>query len=848
MLGEGRLVSHPHGEGTAADQRASLLVSGPAVVYTAALAPPPAATPGSAVASGATGPDRTLLRDVSPNIREMLGLDESWSADSWTVESAATLIQRIHPDDRRWVLRGLGAARRHGNWIAEYRLRDARGRWLWVRDHMTLMRDDAGAPSAVTGVIVDITEQRSLELTLRREHSRLAELLEMMPVGVVVVDARTGRLLIGGGAIAALVGADHTDTHAKQLERYDGYWPGTDTPLRLLDWPLNRTLRSAESLRDVEADVVRVDGSRVTVSMSTTPVVDGDGRVVAAAMVFQDITERAANVRRIEHALAAEQHARAEAEQASATLESLRMLSSRFAAVTTAAQLTDALLGPVREAVGARDVWIGVAQQPDTVAVLASSVDSLSASTRLDLASPLPGCEAIRTSTAQWADAGEAMGRWPMIRAFTPELDDAVAALPLRHGAETFGCVVLRWAPPFGFDSRRRTMLIAIAEVIAQAIQRVQLLEHERAVARALQDSMLLQRLPVLEDVELAAFYQPATDELEVGGDWYDVIPLPDGRIGVAVGDVMGRGLPAATAMGQLRSALAALALSFDDPAEVLERLDAFAVRVDGAWLASVFYGVVDPGRRTLRYCSAGHVPPLIAQQDQETQTLWDGRAGLLGAPDPGQRRSSERPLPADAVLLLYTDGLIERRGSDIASDTAQLALALGEAVGAGVPSLKDLCADLVAVAPAQSDDVAVLAVRLGPGDRIPAFHGGAAGVAELAPLRKELRIWLAQLDLTEDEAYDVLLAVGEACANAVEHAYGSGDGPVEVVGVVGRSALEVTIADRGAWIGPPSESQRGQGLLIMRALMDDVGVRVTGSGTTVTLVRRMRAPGADAA
>lgn len=828
MLGEGRLAPHPHGEGTAADQRA-LLVSGPAVVYSATL--PRAAQPSPGV----------VLRDVSPNVREMLGLDESWTLDSWTVESAAPLIGRIHPDDRRWVLHGMGAARRHGSWVTEYRLRDARGRWLWVRDHMTLMRDEAGTPQAIAGVIVDITEQRSLELTLRREHSHLAELLEMMPVGVVVVDARTGRLLIGGGAIAALVGADHADTHAKQLERYDGYWPGTDTPLRLLDWPLHRTLRSGESLRDVEADVVRMDGSRVTVSMSTTPVVDADGRVVAAAMVFQDITERAANLRRIEHALEAERLAREEAELASATLESLRMLSAEFAAVTTAAQLTQALLGTVREAVGARDVWVGVVQPPAHVSVMASSVASLTSTTRLDMNTPLPGCEAIRTSAAQWVASGEVMSRWPMIRAFTGLHDDAVAAIPLRRGAETFGSVVLRWAPPFDFDPQRRTMLVAVAEVISQAIQRVQLLEHERAVARALQDSMLLQRLPVLEGVELAASYQPASDELEVGGDWYDVIPLPGGRIGVAVGDVMGRGLPAATAMGQLRSALAALALSFSDPADVLERLDAFAQRVDGAWLASVFYGVVDPGRGTLRYCCAGHVPPLIAQPGAPTQTLWDGRAGLLGAPDPGPRRSAERPLAADAVLLLYTDGLVERRGSDITEDCEQLAVTLADAVSTAAPSLEDLCAQLVSVAPAQSDDVAVLAVRLAPGDRIPSFHGTATGVADLASLRKQLRAWLAQLDLTEDEAYDVLLAVGEACANAVEHAYGSGDGPVEVAGVVSRTALELTVSDRGAWTGPPSESQRGQGLLIMQALMEDVSVRATGSGTAVTLGRRLR-------
>ena len=600
-----------------------LLESGPAVLYRIAL--------------------RARAVDyVSPNVVDVLGL----TADMVTRDPAA-LMARIHPDDLARVRRGQLSVRRGDAGVIEYRIRDLRGRWMWVRDHLTLVRDGAGEPQHIVGVVVDVTENRSFALTLRREHSALAQLLEMMPVGVVVVDARTRRILIGQRAVASLVGERRTDLFAQDLERYGGYWPGTDTELGLLDWPLNRTLRTGESLHDVNADVRRADGSRVTVSMSTTPVTDPDGTVVAVAMAFLDVTERTAILRRTEQALAAEREARAAAEQARAMVEALQRLSAELAAVTTRPELEAAIMGPVLAAVGAHQTWVGATDGDDVVRILLSNVEGFAAEARLPLDTPVPGCEVVRTGVPLWIASGrDAARRWPALRAFVDAHDDAIAALPLRQGGEVFGCLVLRWTAPFAIDAALRTLLMALAEVAAQAVKRVQLLEHERAVARALQDSMMLQRLPVLDGVDVAAVYQPASGDLEVGGDWYDVLALPDGRIGVAVGDVMGRGLRAATAMGQLRSALAALAGSFDDPATVLERLDRFADRVDGAWLASVFYGVIDPAARTIRYASAGHVPPLVADE-AGVRALTDGRSGLLGGPDPapaGQRRARAGP------------------------------------------------------------------------------------------------------------------------------------------------------------------------------------------------------------
>jgi phosphoserine phosphatase RsbU/P len=189
----------------------------------------------------------------------------------------------------------------------------------------------------------------------------------------------------------------------------------------------------------------------------------------------------------------------------------------------------------------------------------------------------------------------------------------------------------------------------------------------EQAAAAMLVDSLLPARLPETEGWELAARYVAGAD-IGVGGDWYDVFPLPGERIGVVIGDVVGSGLPAATVMGRLRSALRAYALEFDDPAEVLGRLDNKAGHFERRTMATVAYGIIDTTSHSMDLSLAGHLPPIIALPGAEARFVETPpvdppigyRLAVTG------RRGATIEVPPGAVLALYTDGLVERRGVNI--------------------------------------------------------------------------------------------------------------------------------------------------------------------------------------
>ena len=171
--------------------------------------------------------------------------------------------------------------------------------------------------------------------------------------------------------------------------------------------------------------------------------------------------------------------------------------------------------------------------------------------------------------------------------------------------------------------------------------------------------------------------YEPATGSLEVGGDWYDVIDLPDGRYGVVVGDVVGRGLHAAAVMGQLRSAGRALLLECRSPAQVLSALDRFAALVPGARVSTVFCAVIDPHDGSVYYSSAGHPPAIVVQADGTSCFLEKASSLPLAVVDDLIRPEADVVLPPKATLLLYTDGLVERRDEALDEGMARAAEAL---------------------------------------------------------------------------------------------------------------------------------------------------------------------------
>jgi serine phosphatase RsbU (regulator of sigma subunit) len=202
-------------------------------------------------------------------------------------------------------------------------------------------------------------------------------------------------------------------------------------------------------------------------------------------------------------------------------------------------------------------------------------------------------------------------------------------------------------------------LLHAIGPILAQALDRARLFEFQRSVASTLQRAMLSPQPFALADIAVAARYVPAVAELSVGGDWYDVVPLDNERVAIAVGDIVGRGINAAAVMGQLRSALSAVARTTDSAIEAVARLDRFAHDIEGAKATTLLYGIVDPVAGTLRYTSAGHPPALIVSPNGTARFLEGGRGWPLAVADPDRPRpEAVAELTPGSTILLYTDGL----------------------------------------------------------------------------------------------------------------------------------------------------------------------------------------------
>lgn len=251
----------------------------------------------------------------------------------------------------------------------------------------------------------------------------------------------------------------------------------------------------------------------------------------------------------------------------------------------------------------------------------------------------------------------------------------------------------------------------ALAGQCAIALERARLYERERSTAVALQRSLLPDRLPVVAGIELAARFRAGSAEAEVGGDWYDVFGLPDGRLVLVVGDVMGKGVHAAAGMGRLRSALRALAHANPLPEAVLTGLDrVFTATEDADQIATLVYLLVHPGARRAAVGAAGHLPLVLRRAGRPPELIDAGSGSTpLGWPEPRAQRTLELG-PGD-LLLGLTDGLVERRGSDLDQGLAALLAAVGEAE----EPLDDLVArvdrTLLPDTPGR-DDATVLAVR----------------------------------------------------------------------------------------------------------------------------------------
>jgi serine phosphatase RsbU (regulator of sigma subunit)/anti-sigma regulatory factor (Ser/Thr protein kinase) len=380
-------------------------------------------------------------------------------------------------------------------------------------------------------------------------------------------------------------------------------------------------------------------------------------------------------------------------------------------------------------------------------------------------------------------------------------------------------------------------LLQLVADRVALSIERSRLAVQGQ-IAETLQRSLLPRSLPALPGLNMAANYLPAAHESAVGGDWYDVIQLGHRRLGLAIGDVAGHGMAAATYMGALRSAMRAYSLDVDSPAQLLSKLARFADR-ERSRMATVIYAVLNLDTWIVELARAGHPYPLLVRPDGTAVFLREAGGPPLGAGSLVSYDEMRFSLGAGETLLLYTDGLIERRGERLSDGEAALAEA-----AVSVPDEPELrCREIIArltedVEPA--DDIALLAVKaVGLHELLEVEMPAQA--EELATIRHLIRRWVAANGGNDDDCAAFAIAVTEACANSVEHAHGPADATISVHAALVDGTASVTVGDKGGW-REPRGGNRGRGIPVMREFMDDVEIESNEDGTTVTLSRRLGA------
>lgn len=284
---------------------------------------------------------------------------------------------------------------------------------------------------------------------------------------------------------------------------------------------------------------------------------------------------------------------------------------------------------------------------------------------------------------------------------------ESLVAMPVPG---TRAAVGFAWPHPMEFDDVVRQVLATVASLVGEALARADLYERDRRIAEALQRDMLPQSLPRPEGVDLAAWYEAGTAGMQVGGDWYDAAVVGDDLLVVAIGDVVGRGLDAASAMGRLRTAFGALARTADDVADLVDRLDRFAADVPAARLSTMVAATWSRTDGRLQVVTAGHLPAMIRRAGGEVEQLPD-RSRPLGLDPATARPLHERALHPGDSLVLYTDGLVEKRGEPIDDALGRLRAVLASADSGSASSLCDQLRD--ALTAGHEDDVAVLVLRV---------------------------------------------------------------------------------------------------------------------------------------
>jgi serine phosphatase RsbU (regulator of sigma subunit)/CheY-like chemotaxis protein/anti-sigma regulatory factor (Ser/Thr protein kinase) len=416
---------------------------------------------------------------------------------------------------------------------------------------------------------------------------------------------------------------------------------------------------------------------------------------------------------------------------------------------------------------------------------------------------------------------------------------ESMLVVPLVAAGELLGLLLLGAVEPGRFSGGDLELLTLAADRMALAIDHVRRFADGRRLVETLQRTLLPERLPLHPRIQMAARYMPSGLAPQIGGDWYDAVALDGDRTAVMIGDVVGHGIRAATTMGELRNALRAFAIEGHTPGEALHQLDRVVHATFGpGMVATILFVEIDAAAGTVTLARAGHPPPALRGAGGSVRFLETERTLPIGVDPENRPAEAVYPIEPGETLLMFTDGLVERRGESLTESFDRLLDALATAP-LDVDGICDHVLEQTAVHPGRDDDVAVVAVRLlaqevGPLELTLPAIGSSVRFA-----RAELRDWLMENapDLDATARADLEVAWSEACSNVVRHAYGPADATFEASVAREPDQVRMTVRDFGHW-REPSGQYGGRGLFLMRELCDEVVIERQPHSTVVTMTR----------
>lgn len=412
---------------------------------------------------------------------------------------------------------------------------------------------------------------------------------------------------------------------------------------------------------------------------------------------------------------------------------------------------------------------------------------------------------------------------------------ESVASMQLA-GRNVTGVFVIARREANAFDEATLKLVKILALQIANTLDQAELFERTHRVADRLQRALLPEDLPEVPGTAFHAAYRPASDEAEVGGDWYDAFWLPDGRVAISMGDVAGHGLSAATIMGEIRQAMRTTAVFEHSPSIVLEHINNVINLRSGIGMVTAIFAYYVPDRRELTYAVAGHPPPALTIENGFCGFL-PGGGMPLGVDSHVEAIDHTLTLPPKSGVVFYTDGMTEY-SRDLFEGEAKL---LDSAIRAFTDDLDNPALALqerIFDARANRDDAASLTLQCKPGLVGEAIRFSAIPVA--APIVRSLLVRFCEQNAVDEmQTFSIITAVGEAVANAVEHAYRGDSGYFYVRPTIENDVITVEVEDSGRWRPFAPRDERGRGMVLMNELMDRVRITSTQKGTNVILTTK---------